>query len=87
MTTAVCLVRPMHFAILPLIARGPGDLVSANGWSSFMDGGAIFVGFALAGVVTEALGAWTVLAACAALCSVAGPRHGRELGVAVVAAE
>jgi MFS family permease len=65
MTTSVCLVRPMHFATLPLISKGPADLVAANGWSSFMDGGAIFVGFALAGVVTEALGAWVVLLTCA----------------------
>ena len=56
MTTAVCLVRPMHFATLPLISKGPGDLVAANGWSSFMDGGAIFVGFTLAGVISEAYG-------------------------------
>ena len=66
-TVAVFAVRPTHFATLPLLARGPGDLVSANGWSSFMDGAAIFVGFVLAGVLTHAFGAWVVLVLCALL--------------------
>jgi MFS family permease len=67
MTLAVCLVRPMHFATLPILARGPGDLVAANGWSSFMDGGAIFIGFVLAGLLTDHVGAWAVLALSAVL--------------------
>jgi MFS family permease len=71
MTTAVCVVRPMHFATLPLLARGPGDLVAANGWSSFMDGAAVFVGFVLAGVLTDTVGAWSVLALATALSLVA----------------
>jgi hypothetical protein len=71
MTTAVCLVRPMHFATLPLLARGPGDLVAANGWSSFMDGAAVFVGFVLAGVLTDMVGAWSVLALATVLSVVA----------------
>jgi len=66
-TVAVFAVRPTHFATLPLLAKGPGDLVSANGWSSFMDGAAIFVGFLLAGVLTDAFGAWVVLALAAML--------------------
>ena len=70
-TVAVFLVRPMHFASLPVLAEGPGDLVAANGWSSFMDGIAIFVGFVLAGVITEAFGAWVVMVLCAVLCVVA----------------
>ena len=61
-TVAVFAVRPSHFSTLPLLARGPGDLVSANGWSSFMDGAAIFVGFVVAGVLTHEFGAWIVLA-------------------------
>ncbi len=67
MTIAVFMVRPMHFASLPVLAETPRDLIAANGWSSFMDGIAIFVGFVLAGVITEALGAWAVLALCALL--------------------
>jgi MFS family permease len=66
-TVAVFAVRPTHFATLPLLSKGPGDLVSANGWSSFMDGAAIFVGFLLAGVLTDAFGAWVVLALAAVL--------------------
>jgi predicted MFS family arabinose efflux permease len=66
-TLAVCLVRPMHFATLPVLARGPGDLVAANGWSSFMDGVAIFIGFVLAGLLTDHVGAWSVLALSAVL--------------------
>ena len=64
-TVAVFAVRPSHFSTLPLLAKGPGDLVSANGWSSFMDGAAIFVGFVVAGVLTQEFGAWIVLAFCA----------------------
>ncbi len=66
-TIAVFSVRPSHFSTLPLLARGPGDLVSANGWSSFMDGAAIFVGFVVAGIMTHDFGAWTVLAVSALL--------------------
>lgn len=85
MTTAVCLVRPMHFATLPLISPGPGDLVAANGWSSFMDGAAIFVGFALAGLLTEAFGPWVVLLVCAVLCAVGvGLTWGLDAPVAAV---
>jgi MFS family permease len=65
MTVAVFAVRPSHFSTLPLLARGPGDLVSANGWSSFMDGAAIFVGFVVSGVLTHEFGAWVVLAVSA----------------------
>ena len=66
-TVAVFSVRPSHFSTLPLLARGPGDLVSANGWSSFMDGAAIFVGFVVAGILTHEFGAWVVLALSAGL--------------------
>ena len=66
-TVAVFSVRPAHFSTLPLLARGPGDLVAANGWSSFMDGAAIFVGFVVAGVLTHEFGAWVVLALSAML--------------------
>ena len=41
--------------------------MSANGWSSFMDGAAIFVGFVVAGIMTHDFGAWTVLAVSALL--------------------
>jgi len=60
LTTTVGLVRPMHFAALPGLATRPGDLVSANGLSSSLDGVAIFVGFVLAGVIIQATEPWIV---------------------------
>jgi Cyclic nucleotide-binding domain/Major Facilitator Superfamily len=85
-TIAVFSVRPTHFATLPLLAKGPGDLVSANGWSSFMDGAAIFVGFLLAGVLTHEYGAWVVLALCA-LFGVVATLLTAGLGIPVVGAK
>jgi predicted MFS family arabinose efflux permease len=67
LNSAVGLVRPMHFAALPLLAKKPGDVVAANGVSSSLDGLAAFVGFLSAGVLTDYLGAWTVLMLCALL--------------------
>jgi MFS family permease len=67
LAVALGLVRPMHFAAMPLIARRPGDLVAANGLSSALDGVAVFAGFVLAGVVTEQVGAWVVLVAASGL--------------------
>lgn len=63
-TVALSLVQPMHFSALPFLALRPGDLVAANGLSSFMDGATLFVGFLLAGVVSDVAGAWVVLLAC-----------------------
>lgn len=63
-TVALSLVQPMHYAALPFLALRPGDLVAANGLSSFMDGATLFVGFLAAGVATEVVGSWAVLLAC-----------------------
>jgi MFS family permease len=71
LNVAVGVVRPMHFAALPLLATRPGDVVAANALSSSLDGVAIFVGFLTAGVLTDHLGAWTVLLLCALLALVA----------------
>jgi predicted MFS family arabinose efflux permease len=67
LNVVVGLVRPMHFAALPLLAKKPGDVVAANAASSSLDGVAVFVGFLSAGVLTDYLGAWTVLMLCALL--------------------
>ena len=67
LNVAVGVARPMHFAMLPLLATGPADIVRANGLSSSLDGVALFVGFVSAGVLTDYLGAWTVLLLCAVL--------------------
>lgn len=64
---ALGVARPMHFAMLPLLANRPGDVVSANALSSSLDGAALLVGYVLAGVLTDYLGAWTVLMLCAGL--------------------
>lgn len=71
LAVAVGLVRPMHFAALPLLATKPGDVVAANAVSSSLDGLAVFVGFLCAGILTDRLGAWTVLILCAGLAMVA----------------
>ena len=63
-TVALSLVQPMHYAVLPFLALRPGDLVAANGLSSFMDGATLFLGFLAAGVATEVVGSWAVLLAC-----------------------
>ncbi len=66
-TVALSLVQPMHYSALPFLSVRPGDLVAANGLSSFLDGASLFVGFVLAGVLSEAVGPAAVLLACALL--------------------
>ena len=61
LTVAIGLVRPMHFAALPLIAQRPGDLVSANALSSSLDGVTLFTGFAVSGYLTQRSGSAAVL--------------------------
>ena len=63
-TVALSLVQPMHYAALPFLALRPGDLVAANGLSSFLDGATLFVGFLVAGVISDVAGPWVVLLAC-----------------------
>lgn len=60
-TIALSLVQPMHYAALPFLSLRPGDLVAANGLSSFLDGVTLFLGFVLAGLVTQVVGPWAVL--------------------------
>ena len=63
-TVALSLVQPMHYAALPFLAVRPGDLVAANGLSSFLDGATLFLGFVIAGLLTDVVGPWAVLLAC-----------------------
>ncbi|HEX6887569.1 MAG TPA: MFS transporter [Candidatus Nanopelagicales bacterium] len=86
LTLPVSLVRPMHFAAIPLLARRPADLVAANGLSTVLDGAALFVGFAISGLLTGVLGAWVVMACCALLAVVAALLT-RGLGLPVAAVE
>jgi len=67
-TTAVALVRPIHFAALPQLAHRPDELVSANALSSVMDGVGLVVGPIFAGLLSQWVGPWLVFA-CASLVS------------------
>ncbi|HEX6248581.1 MAG TPA: cyclic nucleotide-binding domain-containing protein [Nocardioidaceae bacterium] len=60
-TTALAVARPLHFAALPQLARGPDQLVAANALSSVSDGVALFVGPVVAGVGAQFAGPWLVL--------------------------
>lgn len=68
LTTAIAVVRPIHFAALPSLASSPDVLVSANALSSISDGTFRFVGPVVAGVVVAHAGYWQafVLEAAAA---------------------
>ena len=61
MTTAIAVVRPVHFAVIPQVARSREQLVSANSLSSGADGIAFFVGPAVAGVLVAISGPGLVL--------------------------
>ena len=57
-TTAIAVVRPIHFAALPQLAATPDELVSGNSLSSVADGSFRFLGPVAAGVVVTTLGYW-----------------------------
>lgn len=80
-TAAIAVVRPVHFAALPHLARTPDDLVSANALSSVADGVACFAGPALAGFATAWVGPWSVFAG-SALAGVAATSACLGLGLA-----
>jgi MFS family permease len=61
-TTAIAVVRPVHFAALPQLSRGPEELVSANALATISDGLALFAGPIAAGLMTQAAGTWLVFA-------------------------
>ena len=61
-TVALAVVRPLHYAALPRLARSPEELVSANALSSMGEGLAYFAGPILAGVGVQASGAGLVFA-------------------------
>jgi MFS family permease len=70
-TIAVCAARPLHFAALPRLARGPEDLVSANAFSSVGEGFAMTAGPLLAGIGVQMSGAWLVFAWLSVVATVA----------------
>lgn len=70
-TGAVAVVRPIHFAALPQLARGPDELVAANSLSSMADGIALFAGPMIAGVVVALAGPWLVFVGATLASSIA----------------
>lgn len=80
LSVGVSVARPLHFALLPLLANRPGDLIAANSLSTVLEGITVFAGFAAAGVITETVGAWVVLVG-AALLSLLAALLTRGLGV------
>ena len=67
-TTAIAVVRPIHFAALPQLAASPDELVSGNSLSSVADGTFRFLGPVAAGVVVSVLGYWQGFGIAALLC-------------------
>jgi MFS family permease len=62
LTTAIAVVRPIHFAALPSLAGTPEVLVSANAVSSIFDGTFRFIGPVAAGLVVAHAGYWQAFA-------------------------
>lgn len=71
-TLALAVVRPIHYAVLPRLARSPGELVSANALSSMAEGLAFFAGPVLAGIGVQFAGPAVVFvgASVAGVCAV-----------------
>lgn len=61
-TTTVAVVRPIHYAVLPQLARGADELVSGNALSAAGEQLALFLGPLVAGIVVQVSGPQLVLA-------------------------
>ncbi len=70
-TIAVAVVRPFHFASIPMLSRTPDDLVSANSLSSVADGFAFFIGPVAAGIGAALVGPALVLSVSSVLAGIA----------------
>lgn len=70
-TIAVAVVRPFHFASIPMLSRTPGDLVSANSVSSMADGFSLFLGPVAAGIGAALVGPALVLSVSSVLAVIA----------------
>lgn len=70
-TTLICVVRPLHFAVLPQLAEAPAALVRGNVRSAGAEALARFAGPALAGVGVAGIGAGPIMLGCAAVSVVA----------------
>jgi hypothetical protein len=70
-TIAVAVVRPFHFASIPMLSRTPSDLVSANSVSSVSDGFSMFLGPVAAGIGAALAGPALVLSVSSVLALIA----------------
>lgn len=70
-TIAVAVVRPFHFASIPMLSRTPRDLVSANSLSSMADGFSLFIGPVAAGIGAALVGPALVLSVSSVLAVIA----------------
>ncbi len=70
-TIAVAVVRPFHFASIPMMSTTPKDLVSANSLSSMADGFSLFIGPVAAGIGAALVGPALVLSVSSALAVIA----------------
>lgn len=70
-TIAVAVVRPFHFASIPMMSRTPKDLVSANSLSSMADGFSLFLGPVAAGIGAALVGPALVLSVSSVLAVIA----------------
>ena len=71
-TAALALFRPAHSALLPALAKSPGDLTGANAVRGMLDSLSTLGGPVVAGVVLSISGPAAVFAVCAALSLLGG---------------
>jgi MFS family permease len=70
-TIAIAVVRPFHFASIPMMSRTPEELVSANSLSSVADGFSLFLGPIAAGIGAAVVGPALVFSVSSVLAVVA----------------
>jgi hypothetical protein len=70
-TIAIAVVRPFHFASIPMMSRTPEELVSANSLSSVADGFSLFLGPVAAGIGAALVGPALVFSVSSVLAVVA----------------
>jgi MFS family permease len=71
-TVLAATVRPLHYSVLPTLARRADDLVSATSLSSGAEQLAFLVGPVLAGLTVQGSGPALAMAVCAVLAGTAG---------------
>lgn len=68
----ITLTRPVHNAIVPMLADTPQELTAANSLSGTMEGLGVMIGPALCSLLIAVSGSAAVAAACAILAALAG---------------